>query len=82
MEGQPWSPDFNIDSVSDAETLESLRTRALHALEYIQAQPANNILIVSHDSTGRMIRSIIHPNIPFNSGSENRFRNAEIIQLI
>jgi broad specificity phosphatase PhoE len=83
MEGQPWSPDFNMDGVADAETFDSLQQRAVLVWEYLQTIPAENILIVSHGSTGRMLRNVINPDIPFSGGGVgHHFPNAAIVQLI
>lgn len=87
LEGTPWRPDFDIDGIADVESHDSLKHRVQLAYTYIQTIDANNILIVSHGATGRMLRHVIDPNIPYRSDDKairesNRFENAKIVQLI
>ena len=79
LEGQPYFPDLNMDGVADVESVETLLGRAKLALEWINTIPGNTILIVSHGSTGRAIRHVLHPEIPFKG---NHFPNAEIRELL
>lgn len=81
MEGQAWIPDLDIDGFADVETTDSLFKRAQLALEHIENGPGNNILIVSHGGFGRALRHVINPSVPFKS-PDNKFKNAEIVQLI
>jgi broad specificity phosphatase PhoE len=79
LEGSTWSPDLNIDGFADVETTDTLLHRMHIAYEFLQSLPYNNILVVSHGSTGRALRHIIHPEIPFHSPS---FENGKIVQLL
>lgn len=80
LEGSQWAPDMNIDGFADVETTDTLLHRMHVAYEFLQTLPYDNILIVSHGSTGRALRHIIHPHIPFRESEP--FPNAEIVQLI
>lgn len=84
MEGQPWEIDADVDGFVDIETRDSVLNRAKLALEYIQSLEADNILVVSHGSFGRALRSLTHPHLPFEARGTNKtkLKNAEIIQLI
>jgi len=82
-EGQPWAPDFDMESVANAESLSDLEQRVKQTWEYIQILPAENILVSSHGSTGRMLRHITNPDIPFQGTAlSHHLPNAQIIQLI
>lgn len=79
LEGAPWQPDLNLDGFADVESIDTLKNRALLALEWIETIPGNTILIVSHGATGRMIRHAANPDIPF--AGAGKFNNAEIAKL-
>jgi broad specificity phosphatase PhoE len=83
MEGKPWSPDLNMDGFADVETFDTLYERCKLGFEYILTIPEDVVLVVSHGSTGRMLRHVINPDIPFrNTDPSSRFNNAQIVQLI
>jgi broad specificity phosphatase PhoE len=79
LEGQPYSPDHDLDNTEGAEHSNLLYERVKKAYEYLQSLEADNILVVGHSSTGRMLRHVINPSVPFGPPS---FPNAEIVQLI
>lgn len=79
LEGTPWIADMNIDGFADVETTDTLLHRMHMAYELLLTLPADNILVVSHGSTGRALRHIIHPEVPFHGG---HFPNAQIVQLL
>lgn len=79
LEGTPWVADMNIDGFADVETTDTLLHRMCMAYELLLTLPTDNILVVSHASTGRALRHVIHPETPF-PGSP--FPNAKIIQLL
>jgi broad specificity phosphatase PhoE len=82
-EGMPYSRDFDVESVADAEDREALRARLRTIWDYLQTIPAQNILVVSHGSAGRMLRNVVLPDIPFHGTSEaHHLPNAQIVQLI
>lgn len=76
LEGKPWSPDLNMDGFSDIETVDSLLERAHLALGWLKTFEEKHILIVSHGSFGRTLRSLINKDYPYNHPS--RFGNAEL----
>lgn len=85
LEGKPWSPDLDLDGISDIETVDSLLVRTKLALDWIETIDADNILIVSHGAFGRALRSLLQPDYPFiNVSASNRgviqLHNATIYQ--
>jgi broad specificity phosphatase PhoE len=80
LEGTTWRIDINIDGFADVETVDSLMERARLALRHIEAIPdAHNILVVSHGSFGRALRSQIN-GIQFKK--QTKLDNTEILQFI
>jgi broad specificity phosphatase PhoE len=80
LEGTPWRIDINIDGFADVETVDSLMERARLALRHIEAIPdAHNILVISHGSFGRALRSQIN-GIQFKK--QTKLDNTEIVQFI
>lgn len=77
LEGKPWSPDLNLDGISDIETVDSLIERAHLALEWIESLPGQTVLVVSHGSFGRALRSVLIAEHPFENSE--KLPNAEII---
>lgn len=78
LEGQPYSPDLDIDGFADVESTDTLLHRAQLALEWIESLPGESILVVSHGSFGRALRHIVNRDIPFGPPS---FKNAEVVEL-
>lgn len=82
-EGGPYSREFNMEAVADAEPLEALEARLTRFWEQLQTVPAQNILLVTHGSSGRMLRHVILPDVPFHGTSESHhLPNAQIIKLL
>lgn len=82
LDGTPWSPDLNLDGFADIETTDSLFERCKLGFEFLLTVPEDTVLLVSHGATGRMLRHVIHPEIPFEKTAEfSGFANAEIVQL-
>lgn len=79
LEGQPYNQDHDLDTIEGVEHTDLLFERVQKAYEYLQTIDAENILVVGHSSTGRMLRHVIDPTVPFGPPS---FPNAEIVQLI
>lgn len=79
LEGQPYFPDLDLDGVADIESTDTLLNRAKLAIDWIETITGNTILVVSHGSTGRAIRHILNPSIPFRGAGH--FKNAEIVQF-
>src|SRR6185312_2514082 len=80
LEGTHWEADMNIDGFADVEMTDTLLHRMHLAYEFLRSLPFDNVLVVSHGTTGRALRHIIHPEIPFH-GSES-FENGQIVQLL
>lgn len=80
MEGQTWGPDVNADGFSDVETTETILKRAEFALEWLHTIEADHILVVSHGSFGRALRSLILKEFPFHG--KDRLKNAELHQWL
>lgn len=78
LEGQPYVRNQDIDVVEGIELAEDLFRRAQQALDWINSLPGDTVLIVSHGATGRALRHILHPEIPF---AGKGFKNAEIVEL-
>ena len=83
LEGTVWAPDMNLDGISDIETVDDLLERANLALQFIENLDKHHILIVSHGSFGRAIRSLIIPQHPYTNKTSNpddkdKLSNAEI----
>lgn len=79
LEGQPYFPGLNFDEIVGTETTEQLFARAAKALEWVEQLPGDRVLIVGHGSTGRALRHIHNPSIPFDGAGH--FPNAEIVEL-
>lgn len=75
LEGKPWAPDLNLDGFSDLETDDTLLERAKLGFSWLHSQPVDNILLVSHGSYGRALRSVIQHKEFIH---QERLRNAEI----
>jgi len=81
-EGAVYSREFDMESVADAESLDALKKRSAEIWDYLQTVPADNILVITHGSAGRMLRAVVLPHIPFHGISEaHHLPNAEIVQL-
>jgi len=83
LEGTPYTPDYDADGIEGAEREHELRARAEQLYDYLRTIDADNVLLVSHGSTARMIRSVVVPHVPFRSDAPgHHFPNAEIVQLV
>lgn len=80
LEGKPWSPDIDLDGISDVESLDDMFHRAQMALEFIETLDAENILVVSHGMFGRALRHHVMEDFPYSH--PHRMPNAEIFQLL
>lgn len=81
LEGKPWSPDLNLDGLSDIETEDSLIERAHLALEWLEniTKPNDHVLVVSHGGFGRAFRGAVLQEFPLDYFI--KISNAELIQL-
>jgi broad specificity phosphatase PhoE len=80
LEGKPYKPDFNMDGIADVETVETILYRAKVALEWLHTVDAENILVVSHGSFGRALRSLVLEEHQFHPSK--KLANAEIHRWI
>lgn len=82
LEAQPYSPHHSEDHrlQHGAETSEKLIDRVRGFLDWLESQQADNILVVSHGSTGRALRSLIKEDFPFSHPSH--LGNAELYEWL
>lgn len=80
LEGTPYTTTADLDGTLGVEHSSDLLQRVDLGLEFLQSLDADTILVVSHGSVGRALRSLVQPDIPFH-GSK-RFKNAEVTQLL
>lgn len=80
LEGKPWSPDLNLDGFSDIETEDTIVERAHLALKWMRTLESTNILVVSHGTFGRALRSILKEEYTMNH--HDRLNNAELSQWL
>ena len=80
MEGKTWGPDLNADGFSDVETADALIHRAQVALDWLHNLESDHVLVVSHGSFGRALRSLLLEEFPFHS--PHRLKNAEVHRWI
>lgn len=83
LEGQPYVPSQQRNRIDGIEPKSKLLARVQRAYDDICELPDDNILVVSHGSTGRALRHVIDPTIPFQvTETSPSFPNAHIIQLL
>lgn len=80
LEGKPWSPDLNLDGFADIETEDTIVERAHLAFKWMQSLDCVNILVVSHGTFGRALRSILKEEYTMNH--HDRLNNAELNQWL
>lgn len=80
MEGKPYAPDINMDGISDFETDDMLLERTHEALQWINSLEADHILVVSHGTFGRALRSILKQEFPMSH--PEKLGNAELVCLV
>jgi uncharacterized phosphatase len=81
FEGKVQTPDLDIDSVADVETIDTILERAKKALAYLETLDYENILVVSHGSFGRALRHHLSEEFPYVSMADdyNMIPNAEVV---
>lgn len=77
LEGELYDPKVGYSQVKNIEKDKDLVERAYLALEWINSFKANHILVVSHGSFGRALRSILKSEYPMSH--PERINNAEIL---
>lgn len=80
LEGKPWTPDLNLDGISDLEADNTIIDRAHLALKWLETLGEDNILVVSHGGFGRALRAAIRAEKTLDS--KDRLQNAQIHQWI
>jgi uncharacterized phosphatase len=80
LEGQPWVLGKYLGDIKGIEPADHIINRARQTLDWLNTLDANNILVVSHGSFGRALRSLL-TDIPFDDHSI-RTSNAEIQQWL
>ena len=76
LEGKPWAPDLDLDGFSDIETDDTIVERAHLALNWMKTRDTTNLLVVSHGTFGRALRSILVAEYTMNH--HDRLNNAEL----
>ncbi|HMS23951.1 MAG TPA: histidine phosphatase family protein [Candidatus Saccharibacteria bacterium] len=67
--------------VDDIEKPDSVKARVQEGMNRIKKLPGQNIVLVSHGATGRMVRAVIN-NIPHHDFMDHeKFENAEIYEF-
>lgn len=79
LEAAPYVADQDMDGVEGMEPEEDLRARITEAVALIKSLPGQTVLVVAHGASGRMLRHVIKPEIPFAGASH--FSNADIVQF-
>ncbi|MEO6761411.1 MAG: histidine phosphatase family protein [Candidatus Saccharimonadales bacterium] len=89
LEGTPYHAklDLDIDGVTDIETAVDLQYRLELAWQYLKSLKYDTVLVIGHGASGRMLRHVINPEIPFKFDTlalkdHYKLGNAEIVQLI
>lgn len=67
--------------VDDIEKPDSVKARVQEGMDRMKKMPGQNIVLVSHGATGRMVRAVIN-NIPHHDFMDHeKFENAEIYEF-
>lgn len=80
LEGAPYDPNLDMEGIEDVEPTEDILARAQLGLAYLQDQPYDTIVVVSHGAIGRALRHAIDPRVPFHGST--RFENAQVVKLL
>lgn len=81
LEGTLWYPYMDLSKEPSVESYEHIMHRAAEAKKWLDNLPAQTILLVSHGSFIRAIRSLYTPSKPYGDATET-MPNGEIIQII
>ena len=82
LEGRPWKLERSIDEYEGVEALGSLFARMKYAYGFLDSLPAKNILVVGHGASGRALRHVIDPQMPFQGPGVERLHNGEIVRFV
>jgi broad specificity phosphatase PhoE len=66
---------------ADGESSEAMYNRVAEGMAWLQSQPADTILLVSHGGPGRVIRTIIREEPHYSIDSLGSIGNAQILEL-
>lgn len=80
LEGATYRPNADLDSVDGVEHSSQLIERAAEVMKFLESLPAETILVVSHGSVGRAMRTAINAEHPFHGSA--KFHNAQVVKLI
>ena len=80
LEGEPYTTHINLDAIEGVEHSSDLLARVEQGLAFLHTLDADTILVVSHGSVGRALRSLVQPDSPFEGGQH--FGNAQVEQLL
>jgi broad specificity phosphatase PhoE len=79
-EGTPWIADPRKRNFKGMETDDELVVRARKALDWIEELPADSIVVVSHGSIGRALRSLVKEDFPMSH--PHKLSNAELYEWL
>ncbi|HUC95680.1 MAG TPA: histidine phosphatase family protein [Candidatus Saccharimonadia bacterium] len=79
LEGTKYIPHHVGDHIEEIETVKQIQSRAIKALRFLDSLSGENILIVSHASFGRALRSQLYKDYDFHHPKP--FGNAEIVHF-
>lgn len=80
LEGTAYQPNIAMDAIDGVEHSSELIARTSKGLDYLRTLDAATILVVSHGATGRAMRHLLHPEIPYRGSA--KFENAQPVQLL
>lgn len=80
FEGKPYSVDDNLAGDPSVETEAAIVERARQAIDWINGLETKHVLIVSHGSIGRAIRSVLKQDYPMSHPEQ--LNNAEIVYWV
>ncbi len=80
LEGTTYQPNVPMDTIEGVEHSSDLIKRTSKGLDYLRTLDADTILVVSHGATGRAMRHLLNPEIPYKSST--KFENAQPQQLL
>lgn len=80
LEGTLYSKTRDVEGFDGVETVAQILDRAQKGIDFLNRQQANTILVVSHGATGRALRTLLNPKVPFDYPAG--FGNAVIVKLL
>lgn len=80
LEGTPYTTNLDLDAIDGVEHSSDLLMRVEKGWQFLQGLEADTILVVSHGSVGRALRSLVQPDAQFEGGQH--FGNAQIEKLL